>query len=190
MKFRIATLALALSPLLAGHALAMTKAEYKATEDRIALDLKANKARCDVLAGNTKDICQAEAKGIEKVAKAELEARYKPSAKADFDVREARADALYDIAKEKCDDLAGNTKDVCEKDAKAAHVRALADAKVSKADADSADLRVEKLADAQKSAVGDKLSADFSAAKERCNALSGATKDSCIADAKVRFGMR
>ena len=182
MKFRIATLALALSPLFVGHAMAMTKAEYKATEDRIALDLKANKARCDVLAGNTK--------GIEKVAKAELEARYKPSAKADFDVREARADALYDIAKEKCDDLAGNTKDVCEKDAKAAHVRALADAKVSKADADSADLRVEKLADAQKSAVGDKLSADFSAAKERCNALSGATKDCCIADAKVRFGMR
>lgn len=190
MKFKIATLALALSPLFAGHALAVTKAEYKATEDRIALDYKTNKARCDTLAGNAKDICMAEAKGIEKVSKAELEARYKPSAKADFEVREARADAVYEIAKEKCDDLAGNTKDVCEKDAKAAHVRALADAKVSKADAETADMRVEKLAAAQKSAVSDKLSAEFSAAKERCDALSGASKDACVADAKVRFGIR
>lgn len=190
MKYKIAALTLALSPLFAGHALAMTKAEYKAVEDRIEVDYKANKQRCATLAGNTKDICQAEAKGIEKVSKAQLEAQFKPTPSAEFAVREARADAQYDIAKEKCDDLSGNTKDVCEKDAKAAHVRALADAKVAKTDAETADVRVEKLAAAQKSAVGDKLSADYGAAKERCDALSGAGKDACIADAKVRFGIR
>jgi hypothetical protein len=36
------------------------------------------------------------------------------------------------VAKEKCDDFSGNSKDVCQKDAKAAHVKALESAKVSK----------------------------------------------------------
>jgi hypothetical protein len=35
------------------------------------------------------------------------------------------------VAKEKCDDFSGNSKDVCQKDAKAAHVKALESAKVS-----------------------------------------------------------
>ena len=70
--------------------------------------------------------------GLEKAAaKAELDAQYKPSAKATAKVLEAKADAAYDTAKQKCDALAGNTKDVCMKDAKAAHVAAMADAKRS-----------------------------------------------------------
>jgi len=58
--------------------------------------------------------------GKEKVAKAELEARYKPSEKNRYQARVAQADADYSVAKEKCDDKAGNEKDVCVKEAKAA----------------------------------------------------------------------
>ena len=36
-----------------------------------------------------------------------------------------KAEAEYEVAKERCDDLAGNAKDVCVKDAKAAHERAV-----------------------------------------------------------------
>ena len=63
----------------------------------------------------------------------------KPSAKATRKVADARADAAYDVAKEKCDDLKGNDKDVCEKDAKAARVKAKEDAKVAEAQAKPAD---------------------------------------------------
>ena len=59
---------------------------------------------------------------------AELDARYKPPQKADYSVTVAKAEAAYDIAKEKCADKAGNEKDVCVKEAKAAKVRAKADA--------------------------------------------------------------
>ena len=119
----------ALTLTLATHAGAMTRDEYKAAEERIEAEHKAERARCDGLAGNAKDICQAEAKGKEKVAKAELEAQYKPSPRANAKVAEARADAAYDVAKQKCDDLSGNAKDVCMKDAKAAHTSARSEAK-------------------------------------------------------------
>jgi hypothetical protein len=70
---------------------------------------------------NAKDICMAEAKGREKVAIADLDVTYKPSAKARYEARVARADAQYAVAKEKCDDLAGNAKDVCRKEADSVH---------------------------------------------------------------------
>ncbi len=86
-------------------------------------------------------------KGAEKVAKAELDARYKPSDKAAYKAREAKADADYEVAKEKCDDLSGNAKDVCVKDAKAAHVSAKENAKVARAAAKPADNTAAKQAD-------------------------------------------
>ena len=53
----------------------------------------------------------AKAGGREKVAKAELEARDKPSENASYKLRVARADADYSVAKEACDDKAGNVKE-------------------------------------------------------------------------------
>jgi len=51
-----------------------------------------------LLSGNTKDICIAEAKGKEKVAKAELEARNEPTAKNRYDALIAKAEADYAVA--------------------------------------------------------------------------------------------
>lgn len=131
IKHTLSALGIALTVAFASHASAMTRDEYKAAEDRIEAEYKADKQRCDGLAGNAKDICQSEAEGKEKVAKAELDAQYKPSPKATAKVAEAKADAAYDLAKQKCDEMAGNTKDVCMKDAKAAHASAKAQAKRS-----------------------------------------------------------
>ena len=98
---------------------------------------KTDKAACDGLSGNAKDICIEEAKGKEKVAKADADAAYENTPKARESARDARADAAYEVAKEKCDDLAGNAKDVCVKEAKAAHAKAKADAKVDRVASDT-----------------------------------------------------
>src|SRR5262249_9902032 len=90
--------------------------------------LKLDKAACGALKANAKDICLAEANGKEKIAKANAEAAFEGTPKAREKARVTKADAIYAVAKEKCDDLAGNAKDVCLKEAKAAHVRATADA--------------------------------------------------------------
>lgn len=125
MKFNRNLIALVAASFVATASMAMQPAEYSVAKDRISADYKVHKEKCDALSGNAKDICQEEAKGNEKVAKAELDAQYKPSKKADYKVRKERADATYEVAKEKCDDLSGDTKNSCEKDAKAAHTAAL-----------------------------------------------------------------
>ena len=100
-----------------------------AEKDRIEAEYKADKARCDGMKGNAKDVCVKEAKGKEKVAKAELDAKTDPSEHNQRKVMEAKADAQYDVAKEKCDDMKGKEKSACEKEAKAQHDRAKADIK-------------------------------------------------------------
>lgn len=112
----------------------MSSAEHKAAKEKIEADYKVDKAACARMTANAKDVCEEEAEGKEKVAKAELD--YKQSGKA-ADMRKVamvKADAAYEVAKEKCDDKTGNDKDVCVKEAKAAKAKSEADAKAMKAD--------------------------------------------------------
>ncbi|MBK6613209.1 hypothetical protein [Ottowia sp.] len=121
MKPALSLLTLLAAGLFAGSSMAMTDQEYKAERDRIAADYKAAKAQCDALKGNAEDVCEEQAKGAEKVAGAELEAKRNPSDGTQRNVELAKANAEYGVAKEKCDDLSGEAKITCRKDASAAH---------------------------------------------------------------------
>ena len=154
----------------------MAHADYSAAKDRISAEYKADKAACDPLSGNAKDICVEKAKGKEKVARAELAYRDSGTAADAHKLEVAKADAAYDVAKERCDDKAGNAKDVCVTEAKAEHKKALADAKLGK-----------KVDEARKDAVEDKRDADYKVATEKCDSLSGDAKSACISAAKARF---
>jgi len=149
---------------------------------------KSEKDACKSMTGNAKDICIEQAKGKEKVAKAEADAAWKNTPKAREHARVTKADADYKVAKEKCDDMTGNQKDVCVKEAKAAHTKAKADAKVDRVAADSTAKSSEKTAEARKDAAEDKRDADYKVAIEKCDSLSGAAKDTCVKNAKTRYG--
>ena len=45
-----------------------------------------------------------------------------------------------------------------------------------------------KEADARRQAASDKRDADYKVAAEKCDALSGSAKNTCISDAKMRYG--
>jgi len=114
--------------------------QVKAEKDRISSEAKAAKDKCKDMKGNAKDICMAEAKGNEKIAKAELELKQKDTPKNRYDVAVAKADMEYHVAKEKCDDMKGKDKKACEKDAKAAHDQAKKQAK-AEYDKEKADIK-------------------------------------------------
>src|SRR5438067_8875510 len=105
----------------------------KAEEDRIEADYKAEKAKCGPMKGHEKEICDAEAKGKENVAKAEMRAKYDPSPANERKVSEAKAEHEYKVAKEKCDVAKGKEENACEKEAKAKYDRAKADIKAKSA---------------------------------------------------------
>ncbi|MDD2915214.1 MAG: hypothetical protein PHP70_07840 [Gallionella sp.] len=177
----------------------MSESEYKSAEKSINAECKSDKMDCDSFADNAKDICMAVAKGKEKVAKAELEARYKPSKNSGYDISIAKAEADYEVAKERCDDKAGNAEDICVQEAKAAFVHAKADAKAqlktskpmiiaNEEPSASRAKSKESGGKTHQSAAAYKHDADYAVAKEKCNAMSGDAKDVCVNKAGKHYG--
>jgi len=202
-KYSITAIAVAVGLSFSASVMAqtMSKHDYEAGLERIESGYRSDKNNCQSLSGNANDICMAEAKGKEKVAKADLEASNKNTKKARYDARIAKADADYSVAKEKYDDKAGNNKDVCLKEAKSAEVAVKADAKAqmktskayNKANEKSTEAREEakeQSADARHDSAVDKRDAEYAVAKEKCDSLAGNTKDSCLNKAKTQFGKR
>jgi hypothetical protein len=127
MKKHLLMLAIASSCFVVTQASAMTQDEHKVAKEKIEAAYKVDKAKCDAMKDNAKDVCQKEAKGKENVAKAELEQQYKPSDSNARKVEEEKVKATYEVAKEKCDDQKGDAKNACEKQAKADETKAKAD---------------------------------------------------------------
>lgn len=172
--------ALSLSALLAAapaQAVQVNKTEYKAGKDKIEAEYKADKAACKPLTGNAQDVCQEEAKAKEKNARAALEFAYTGKAADGQKVLKVKADTAYDVAKEKCDDQSGNAKDVCVQEAKTARTKALADVTMAR-----------EIGKAGQESMDDKRDAEMKLAREKCDALSGDAKSSCIDAAKARLG--
>lgn len=171
---------LAACAVLCAHAACaapMTQDEYRVTKERVDAEYRDSKAACDRLLDHAKDVCREEAKGKDKVARAELEYNRSGSPKDATRLAETRADAAYAVARERCDDRKGQDKDLCLKEAKTAHVKAMADAKAEA-----------KVGEARRDAAEDKREADFNLAKEKCETLAGENRNSCLVDARARFG--
>jgi hypothetical protein len=166
----------------------ISKDAYDTIAKNADMQYKTDKGACASRSGNAKDICLAEAKGREKVAKADAEAAYKNTPKDREDARVTRAEATYDVAREKCDELSGNSKDVCVKEANAALVKAKADAKVDRVAAETRRAADTKQADSRNEATKNKRDADYKVAIEKCDALAGTAKDSCVSGAKAQYG--
>ncbi len=166
----------------------MSKDGYVTAKKNADAQYKVDANACASLSGNAKDICIAEAKGRDNVAKADAAAAYQNTPKAREAARVAHAQAIYAVALEKCDDLAGNRKDVCVKEAKAELVKGKANAKVDRVAADTNKDAAVKQAEASKEASADKRDAEYKVAIEKCDALAGAAKDACVGSAKVQFG--
>ncbi len=176
-NFKASLIVAGLLALPLAQAATMTKDAYKSGKDGISSQYKTDKAACSSMSANAKDICFEQAKAKEKVALAELEFGYTGKPRDGTKVMEVKAKTAYAVAKEKCDDQTGNAKDVCRKEAKAVEVKALADAKMGK-----------QIGEAKAEAATDKRDADYKVAAEKCDALAGDPKTSCVNAAKAKYG--
>ena len=129
MKLLPTLVALAATGLLAGNCLAMTRAEVQAESHRIAVEYNEAQKACEPLHGHEELVCQREAKARQKIAKAELLARRKPTAQNWLSARMAHVNADYDVAKEKCTMKTGRDKTACRKEARATYLEARAKAR-------------------------------------------------------------
>ena len=168
---------LTLASACAAQAATMSSAEHRMAEEKIEASYKVDRNACNIQSGNAKDVCAEQAKAKEKVAKAELQASYTGKASDTNKLRIVKADTAYDVSKEMCDDKSGNDKDVCIKEAKAVRDKSLADTKLDKT------VRAAITDDAQV-----KTDTDYAVAAEKCDALAGDAKSSCVSRAKTKYG--
>jgi hypothetical protein len=92
-----------------------------------------------------------------------------------YRVEKNSATESYKVARAKCDLISGNPKDVCIEEAKAAEVR-------SKSNAEAKYKNTPKAYTDARISIAD---ADFSVAKEKCNAKTADEKKICIEEAKA-----
>ena len=74
------------------------------------------------------------------------------------------------------------------KEAKAELVKGKADAKVDRVAVDTRKEAATKQAEARNDANEEKRDAEYKVAIEKCDALAGPAKDSCVGSAKVQYG--
>jgi len=153
------------------------KLAYTEASQRAEIDYQAARPKCDGLTGNPKDVCIAEAKAARIHVEANAKAQFKNTLSARTKARKTIADADYDVNKAKCGSQTGNARDVCIKEAKATKIAFVADATADK-----------KVVEARKDARQDKKSAEYDVALEKCDALAGSAKDTCVAEANRDFG--
>jgi hypothetical protein len=111
---------------------AMSKDGYKMAQHRVEAQAEVQRKACVRFQGNAKDVCEAKAKGWEKVAKAQLATQFKPGPEAEKMAKFARADADYEVAKQRCEALKDRAHDNCVDKAKHDREAAIRLAKVEK----------------------------------------------------------
>ena len=166
----------------------MSSAQYQTARDEISAKYGSDKTACKAMSGNVKDICMEESKGRERIAKAQLTQAYRPSGSNQYSLGMAKATSAYAIAKETCDDVVGDAKSVCRAQAKTNFTKAKADLELAQTSSSSNADSKRKMAGAREEANEEKREADYKLAKSKCELLSDNAKDSCIKDAKRRFG--
>jgi hypothetical protein len=187
MKTFIATFAAVTFCVASAHAVPLGKDTYKAHKQRIEAEYDAAQARCKPLKDHGRDICAEQARGNRKVALADLEMQFKPTARNDAKVHMARADSVLSVSLEKCKSLDGNAREICRKDAKAAHAAAKVEATMQQEVAEQ-NTRSDKVVRERNVPDDRQADAQFAAARERCDMLSLEAREPCLADAKRRFG--
>jgi hypothetical protein len=107
----------------------MSPVDFQAGKRAIEADTRLALARCREAVASAREVCKAEARGHERVRKAELNARYHGTVVAQEEVRFARAKALYDVARARCGSRLGEERIDCLRAAREDRNRTLAEAK-------------------------------------------------------------
>jgi hypothetical protein len=126
--FNAASIACAIAGCAAyfpAYSATLSRQDAREASNQISADYQRAKIACGSTRNNARDICLQEAKGIYKIAQAELEYKDEPTPRHLRNVGIAQADSAFKVAKEKCDDSTGAAKTTCRADAKAAHKAAL-----------------------------------------------------------------
>ncbi|MDB5958192.1 hypothetical protein [Ramlibacter sp.] len=173
---------------VAGQVLAPS--DYQAREQAIATRLSSARKGCAGLAAHPKAVCFAEANAGAKIARANLEASYRPSAKARHRALIVAADSRLAVARVRCADRSGTARRTCETQAMSAWTSADADADARLKTAEAKAKASEQSLEDREDASSETLEARYAAARRQCDGYVGKTRDLCLLQTRAHFSRR
>lgn len=124
----VITSAAAISIGAAGNASqSISRAEYQSAMQGVAASRERLSARCELLAGNEREVCLIEAAAHQIVQAAEIEANYRRNEASARALQRARIDARYQVDRARCAAYGGLRRDRCLIRAHATKGRAMLD---------------------------------------------------------------
>jgi hypothetical protein len=106
----------------------LTRTQYEGALRAVEQAREAVLRACDAHAGLDREVCRAEAAGVEMIRVAELDARYRRNPQAQRAAQRARIDARYLVDRARCGAFNGVRRDRCLVQAHATKGRALLEA--------------------------------------------------------------
>jgi hypothetical protein len=97
----------------------MARSDYVSARQAIESDARAAFGRCRAEPSSGRDVCRAEVRANERVAKADLDARYHGTVAAANDAKLARARARFEVARARCNALESGERLQCLQAARA-----------------------------------------------------------------------
>ena len=166
--------ALCVAPAMGVEGL-ISAADFITGKARAEADLTADRAACDPLAGNRRDICRERASGREKLARAELDLAHTGTRQARDRIAAVRLDVAYDIARTMCNDKERSDRSACAKQAQAARTQGEAALKARTGRAGNAAAEGPREANYRRDAL-------------KCADEAVEARGACLAAAKARAG--
>jgi hypothetical protein len=179
--------AAALALCTAATAQVYSRSDLQAREQVIAARYRTARAACAALAGHRGDVCLAEARAEEKIARSDLEAHYRPSAKARYNALVVAADSRHAVARVRCEDRTGVARTTCVTAATAQRTAARNKARAQLEAAQARARAAEQSDDDRAQASSDTLEARYAAARQQCDGYVARLKERCLAQAKAHF---
>ncbi len=148
---------------------------FNAGKARAESDLIADRAACEKLFGNPRDVCRERALGKERVTKAELELAHTGTRQSGDRLTGVQIDTTYDVARTECNDKTGAAKIRCTKQAQAERTRAQAELTHHQ----------RKAAARRSGGAEERRTVDDSQSAQKCDAVPADLRAACAASAKT-----
>jgi hypothetical protein len=188
-KLRIPMITLAAGLAFSGAVSAQVLAwsDYRDREDVIAARYRSAYADCTRVAGHARTVCVTQASADARIARAELEAHYRPSAEARHYALTVAANSRHEVALARCDGRSRIARNTCVKQAGEVRTAALSEA-MTLLDAARANARAsEQSVRDNEEASGETFEARAAAARQQCDGYVDKTKELCLAQTSSRF---
>lgn len=107
----------------------MSRSDYALARQAIETESRAAFGQCRGVGAAAREICRAQARAVERVHRAELDARYRGTVAAAADVRVARAKGDFEVARARCNALDSVERGPCLQAARGTEAKAVAAAR-------------------------------------------------------------